>query len=104
MNIYDSEIEMSEDINVLMKNYEKNKEKYRTKPVISKYEKTRILSERANQINNGSKIFIDTTKDNAYNIALEEYELKKIPFIIKRKLPDNKTIEYWKVIDLIDIS
>lgn len=104
MNNFKSEININEDINVLMKNYDKDKLKYITKPIINKYEKTRILSERANQINNGSKIFIDTTKDNAYNIALEEYDLKKIPYIIKRILPDGKTVEYWKIIDLIDIS
>ena len=32
----------NEDINTLMKNYEKNKKNYKTNPIITKYEKTRL--------------------------------------------------------------
>lgn len=91
----------NEDINMIMKNYEKKRKKYKTNPKITKYEKTRVLSERATQIINGSSVFISNpeTYENPYLIALEEYNQKKIPFIIKRKYGNN--FEYWKLIDLL---
>ena len=96
----DTEIfQKNEDINILMEDYDNMKKTYSTKNKLTKYEKTRILSERTSQINDGSEIFIDKDKyDNAYNIALEEFKLKKIPFIIKR--PYGNHFEYWKIIDL----
>jgi DNA-directed RNA polymerase subunit K/omega len=96
----DTEIfQKNEDINILMEDYDNMKKTYNTKNTLTKYEKTRILSERTSQINDGSEIFIDKDKyDNAYNIALEEFKLKKIPFIIKR--PYGNHFEYWKIIDL----
>lgn len=74
---------------------------HRTLPFITKYEKARILGERASQINAGAKPFVDVDADiiDGYSIALKEYEAKKIPFIIKRPLP-NGTVEYWKFEDL----
>lgn len=91
----------NEDINILMKNYEKNKKNYKTNPKITKYEKTRVISERASQINMGSIIFINNSEkyENSYQIAIEEYNQKKIPFIIKRKYGNR--YEYWKLIDLL---
>tara|TARA_Y100000592_G_C5255637_1_gene214886 strand:- start:125 stop:421 length:297 start_codon:yes stop_codon:yes gene_type:complete len=96
----DSEIfTKNEDINILMEDYENMKKTYKTKNRLTKYEKTKVLSERTSQINDGSQIFIDKDKfNNAYNIALEEFKLKKIPFIIKR--PYGNHFEYWKITDL----
>lgn len=96
----DSEIfTKNEDINLLMEDYENMKQTYKTKNILTKYEKTKVLSERTSQINDGSQIFIDKDKfNNAYNIALEEFKLKKIPFIIKR--PYGNHFEYWKITDL----
>lgn len=89
----------NEDINLLMEDYETMKQTYKTKNRLTKYEKTKVLSERTSQINDGSQIFIDKDKfNNAYNIALEEFKLKKIPFIIKR--PYGNHFEYWKITDL----
>ena len=49
-----------QDIDVfdLLKNYESYKKNYKTSPYLTKYEKTRVLSDRASQIMNGGKIFI----------------------------------------------
>ncbi len=90
----------NEDINLLMKNYKKNKKKNKSNQSLTKYEKTRVLSERASQINSGSKVFISNPErfTNSYQIATEEFNLKKIPFIIKR--PYGNTFEYWKLADL----
>ena len=74
---------------------------HRTIPFITKYEKTKILGERAKQLNSGASPMIDVDKSiiDGYIIALKEYEEKKIPFIIKRPLP-NGGCEYWKLEDL----
>jgi len=74
---------------------------HRTLPFISKYEKTRILGERAKQINDGAKPFVnvDTSVIDGYLIALKEFEEKKLPFIIRRPL-NNGASEYWKLRDL----
>jgi DNA-directed RNA polymerase subunit K/omega len=84
-----------------MKDYEAKKKTYKTTPVLTKYEKTRILGQRSNQIINGSKPMIQNPEDyhnNPYDIALQELKQKKIPFIIKR--PYGNTFEYWKLEDL----
>ena len=70
-------------------------------PFITKYEKARILGERARQIDSGAKVFVSVDPDviDGYIIALKEYEEKKIPFILKRPYSSGK-IEYWKFCDL----
>jgi len=74
---------------------------HRTLPFITKYEKARILGERAKQINSGAKIFVQVEPSviDGYLIALKEFEQKKIPFILKRPLP-NGGCEYWRFSDL----
>jgi DNA-directed RNA polymerase I, II, and III subunit RPABC2 len=74
---------------------------HRTLPFLSKYERTRVLGERAKQINDGAKAFveIDPGVIDGYLIALAELEQKKIPFIIRRPL-SNGASEYWKLRDL----
>jgi DNA-directed RNA polymerase subunit K/omega len=72
-----------------------------TLPFITKYEKARVIGERTKQINNGAlpMIDVDPTVIDGYLIALKEFEERKIPFIIKRPLP-NGGCEYWKLSDL----
>ena len=91
----------NEDINEIMKNYTSKRDKYKTNPKMSKYERTRILSERTSQIIGGSPPFIKNpeTYGNPYLIASKELEDGQIPFIIKR--PYGNTFEYWKVNDLL---
>ena len=74
---------------------------HKTLPFLTKYEKTRILGERATQLNAGAMAMIEVDVDmiDGYVIALKEFEQKKIPFIIKRPLP-NGAVEYWKLEDL----
>ena len=74
---------------------------HKTIPFLTKYEKARILGERSKQINSGATPFVkvDISVIDGYLIALEELEQKKIPFIIKRPLP-NGGCEYWKLKDL----
>ena len=74
---------------------------HKTLPFLTKYEKTRVLGERATQLNAGAMAMIEVDADmiDGYVIALKEFEQKKIPFIIKRPLP-NGAVEYWKLEDL----
>jgi len=74
---------------------------HRTIPIMTKYEKTRILGQRAKQLNEGSPAFIkiDSTVIDGYLIAVKELEQKKTPFIIRRPLPNGGS-EYWRVQDL----
>ena len=74
---------------------------HKTLPILSKYEKTRILGQRAKQINSGNQPFvsIDNHVVDGYLIAVEELKQKKIPFIIRRPLPNGGS-EYWRVSDL----
>ena len=74
---------------------------HKTFPYLTKFEKAKILGQRAKQINNGSPIFVKVTPNiiDGHTIALMELQQKKIPFIIKRPLP-NGSSEYWKVSDL----
>ncbi len=76
-------------------------ELHKTVPILTKYEKTRILGERTKQINNGSKPFVDVQNDiiDGYLIACKELEEKKMPFIIRRPLPSGGS-EYWHLKDL----
>lgn len=74
---------------------------HKTIPIMTKFEKSRILGQRAKQIDSGAMPFVkvDKTIIDGYLIALKELEEKKIPFIIKRPLP-NGGFEYWNVNDL----
>ena len=74
---------------------------HKTLPFITKYEKARILGERAKQLNSGARpmVEIDETLIDGYLIALKEYDEKKIPFIIKRPMP-NGSCEYWRFSDM----
>jgi DNA-directed RNA polymerase I, II, and III subunit RPABC2 len=78
---------------------------HKTLPILSRYEKARILGERAEQINSGAQPFIEieTSMIDGYLIAMKELEQKKIPFIIQRPLP-NGGCEYWRLSDLEIIS
>lgn len=74
---------------------------HKTIPFLTKYEKARIIGQRANQINAGAKPLIQSSPGviDSYLIASKELELKKIPFIIKRPIP-NGGFEYWNLSDL----
>jgi DNA-directed RNA polymerase subunit K/omega len=74
---------------------------HKTLPFLTKYEMTRVLGQRAKQLDSGAKSFIKVPLNiiDGYYIAKLELEQKKLPFIIKRPLP-NGGVEYWHVSDL----
>lgn len=77
---------------------------HRTIPFLTKYEKARILGQRAKQIDSGATPFVTVPENviDGYIIATMELQQKRIPFIIRRPLP-NGGCEYWRVSDLEDI-
>lgn len=89
-----------EDISTFISNYEEMKKNYKTKPYLTKYEKTAVISERSQQLANGAESFLINPKsyNSVYEIALEELRQGKIPFIIQR--PSSNRSEYWKLEDL----
>jgi DNA-directed RNA polymerase subunit K/omega len=81
---------------------EKADSNHRTYPFLTNYEKTKIIGLRANQISKGSAPFIAVPKHitDVRDIARLELEQKRLPFIIKRPLP-NGQFEYWRLADLL---
>jgi DNA-directed RNA polymerase subunit K/omega len=78
---------------------------HKTIPFLTKYERARILGQRAKQINSGATPFVKVPENviDGYIIAELELKEKRIPFIIRRPLPNGGS-EYWKLTDLEDIS
>jgi DNA-directed RNA polymerase I, II, and III subunit RPABC2 len=71
-------------------------------PFLNLFEKTKVLSFRASQLAQGNKSYIavpDTVSD-VYTIAKMELKERKLPYLIKRPLPDGD-YEYWRINDLI---
>jgi DNA-directed RNA polymerase I, II, and III subunit RPABC2 len=75
---------------------------HRTYPFLTNFERTKIIGLRANQISRGSVPFVHVPKHitDVRDIARLELEQKRLPYIIKRPLP-NGTYEYWRLSDLL---
>ena len=77
-------------------------ELHKTIPILTKYEKTRILGQRAKQLETGSQTFINPYPEgvvDSYLLSQMEFGRGLIPFIIRRPLPGGKS-EYWCLNDL----
>jgi len=74
---------------------------HKTLPILTRYEQAKIIGLRAKQINAGANPLIDIPDSmiDGITIAQEEFKQKKMPFIIRRPLP-NGSSEYWKIEDL----
>jgi len=69
-------------------------------PFLTKYEKSRIIGIRAQQLSQNMPSLVDTTGlNNPIEIALKELKEQKLPFIIRRNMP-NGTYEDWRVDEL----
>ena len=73
---------------------------HKTLPILTKYEKTKILGIRIKQLNNNSKPYIQVDENILDNFIIANMELKqkKLPFIIQR--PIQNRFEYWHIKDL----
>ena len=74
---------------------------HKTQPFLSVFEKTKILGFRTNQLSQGARPFVKVPAHvkSYLEIAKIELEERRLPFIIKRPLP-NGSFEYWRLSDL----
>lgn len=73
---------------------------HKTRNIMTKYEKTAVLSLRLQQLARGAPPCVDTAQlSDMRAVALEELAQGKLPFVVVRSLPDD-TKEYWKIRDL----
>lgn len=79
-----------------------NDEHHKTYPFLTKYERTRIIGQRANELSLGARAYIQVPEHvtDVREIARMELEQKRLPYIIKRPLP-NGQYEYWRLADLM---
>ena len=71
-----------------------------TSKFMTKYERARILGTRALQISKNAPLMVDPGEESdPYRLAEMELSEKKIPFIVRRYLPDG-SYEDWKVNEL----
>lgn len=89
-----------EDYADIMKTYDPSKNI--TKNILTKYEKVKIISNRAEQIQRNAPIYVDVNRTllTPRDIAIKELEERKIPYMICRKLPNGKK-EYFRLDDMI---
>ncbi|KAF7684562.1 DNA-directed RNA polymerases I, II, and III subunit RPABC2 [Astathelohania contejeani] len=91
-------IETGETTNHMRKT---NKSERITSPRMTKFEKARVLGTRAQQLSMNAPPLVDIEYEtDPYMIAVKELREKKIPFIIRRVLPDN-TYEEWSIKEMI---
>ena len=71
-------------------------------PFLTQFEKTKVLSFRASQLAQGSKPYIAVPDDvtDVYTISKMELKARRLPFIVKRPLPDGD-YEYWRLNELL---
>lgn len=96
-----SKTKQPEDFNDIMQKYDPSKNI--TKNILSKYERVKIIGLRSEQLQRGADAYIeiDTSKPfNPCEIATEELRQRKLPFMIKRTLPNGED-EYWRLDDMI---
>lgn len=75
---------------------------HRSQPFLTQFEKTRILGFRTNQIAQGARPLIAVPEyvTSPLEIARLELEQRRLPFIVKRPMPDG-AFEYWRLSDLL---
>ena len=87
--------ELHKEITIIPNQYRKTSE------VITKFEFTEVTSNRAKQIENGSKIFTDIgDEDDPIKMAEMEIKMKQCPLAVRRLISTN-IAEIWDVNEMI---
>jgi DNA-directed RNA polymerase I, II, and III subunit RPABC2 len=75
---------------------------HRSPPFLTQYERTKIIGMRANQLSQGARPYIPIPEHikKVEEIARLELQQRRLPFIVKRPMPDG-THEYWRLSDLL---
>lgn len=75
--------------------------KNRTKNILSKYEKVKILGVRTEQLQRGAEPLIKWEGEfDPRKIAREELHQRKTPLMVRRRIPDG-SVEYFRLEDMI---
>jgi DNA-directed RNA polymerase subunit K/omega len=80
----------------------KNDTVHRSPPFLTVYERTKIIGFRANQLSKGARPYIPIPEHvtNVSEIARLELKERRLPFIVRRPMPDGSH-EYWRLSDLL---
>jgi DNA-directed RNA polymerase I, II, and III subunit RPABC2 len=77
---------------------------HKSQPFLTQYEKTRILGFRTNQLAQGARpLLLNGVPEHVkttLEIARLELEQRRLPFVVKRPMPDG-SFEYWRLSDLL---
>lgn len=78
---------------------------HKSVPYLTPYEKTKIIGFRANQLAKGAQLLINLESNQKHitdvlELARIELEQRRLPFILKRPMPDG-SFEYWRLKDLL---
>jgi DNA-directed RNA polymerase subunit K/omega len=90
-----------EDYKDIIANY--NPTKNKSKNILSKYEKTKIIGFRMEQLARNAEPYVEVSDKNSfdpYEIAVRELRTLKLPFMICRTLPNGEK-EYYRLEDMI---
>jgi len=99
IDILENEVKLEDFRTTYDRMMDKNTQR-RTIPFLTKYEKARIIGKRAMQISKGSPPLVEIGDlESPIDIAKKELMERKIPFIIRRPLPDG-SYEDWRVDEL----
>jgi DNA-directed RNA polymerase I, II, and III subunit RPABC2 len=77
---------------------------HKSVPYLTLFEKTKLIGFRANQLAQGARPLVQVPSHvtDVIDIAKIELEEKRMPYILKRTMPDG-TFEYWRLTDLLII-
>jgi len=71
--------------------------------ILTKNEKTALIGFRAQQIVSGAEVYVEThAGDSPFDIAERELHEKKLPYAIRRHMPDGTSV-YTKIDNLLDL-
>jgi len=75
---------------------------HRSVPFLTQYEKTHVLGKRANMLSQGARPYITVPEyiTDVGDIAKLELAQRRLPFIIRRTMPNGEH-EYWRLSDLL---
>lgn len=75
---------------------------HKSMPFLTTFERTKIIGFRTTQLSQGARPFITLPEHitDVREIARLELEARRLPFILKRPMP-NGTFEYWRLSDLM---
>lgn len=75
---------------------------HRSVPFLTQYERTHVLGKRANMLSQGARPYIAVPEyiTDVADIAKLELAQRRLPFIIRRTMPNGEH-EYWRLSDLL---